>query len=261
MVNFLRKISDEKERQVEYVTKEGELCVQDTSVRLKSNRWSFSQRTPVMWWARGRCGIIFPWLARGRASVPPNPPLHKQEPRHLLLLGSQCPRGLVALFNILIGEKRLRFVRAASSRGCPRAHDRSLLINFGTNRLARTWMMLDKGKLREKLRRGGEEEDGRGGGLERGRQREKERKRKKQEQLAPRRIQYKFDTRAKSPFASPFTPSELILIDTRRARVCVLSAIILLYILYNRIPLSIQGRNIVNDASFSMKYIYVSWRE
>lgn len=115
-----------------------------------------------MWWARGRCGIIFPWLARGRASVPPNPSLHKQEPRHLLLLGSQCPRGLVALFNILIGEKRLRFVRAASSRGCPRAHDRSLLINFGTNRLARTWMMLDKGKLREKLHRGGEEEGGGG---------------------------------------------------------------------------------------------------
>lgn len=97
-------------------------------------------------------------------------PLHKQEPRHLLLLGSQCPRGLVALFNILIGEKRLRFVRAASSRGCPRAHDRSLLINFGTDRLVRTWMMLDKGKLREKLRRGGE--------LERERQREREKEKK-----------------------------------------------------------------------------------
>ena len=80
-------------------------------------------------------------------------PLHKQELHHLLLLGSQCPGGLVALFNILIGEKRLRFVWVASSRGCPRACDRSLLINFGTDRLAETWMMFDKGKFRGKLRR------------------------------------------------------------------------------------------------------------
>lgn len=122
---------------------------------VESNQWSFSQYTPVMWWARGRCGIIFPWLARGRTSVP-QIPLRKQEPHHLLLLGSRCPRGLVALFNILIGERRLRFVWVVSTRGCPRARDRSLLINFGTDRLARTWMMLDKGKLREKLRPGGE---------------------------------------------------------------------------------------------------------
>lgn len=49
-------------------------------LRLKSNQWSFSQRTPVIWWARGHCGIIFPWLARGRASVPLNPSSQARTP-------------------------------------------------------------------------------------------------------------------------------------------------------------------------------------
>lgn len=165
-------------------------------MRWKSNQWSFSQRTPVTWRARGRCGIIFPWLARDRASVPPRIPLHKQELRHLLLLGSQCPGGLVALFNILIGEKRLRFVWVASSRGCVHV---LAIVPFWLISVRIDWQKRGWCSTKESFEESFVVKEGRE--RERG-YNEKERKKRRTagtETRIRRRIQCDFDTGAKSP--------------------------------------------------------------
>lgn len=70
----------------------------------RRNQWSFSAGTPDRWWARGRCGIIFPWLARGRSLLSPSTffcflsssrPPHRRSPLSLIVPGSMPRSGIV----------------------------------------------------------------------------------------------------------------------------------------------------------------------